>query len=201
MANYRISYVDDAAVTRTIDLLPGDDGVRVEWQTEINRNISSTGIYENVAQNVLRFVTFDCYFQETAFHKLESFMAFSMIGKPFSFTKDSTRTPSQPLTAANPGNSSILTLGAGNTGDFIAEDPIVIHDDFFTRWEVDEISLVNPTTLQVQESTKFSYSVGDMVEWYYYFSSLLLLDTKFDPNRDGSFWHHKFNCVEVRNVT
>jgi len=196
--NYRVSYEDAVGVIRDIDLLPGDDGVRIDWRTEINRNITSTGIYENVAQNTLRFVTFDCYFQTSAFHRVETWMSRALIGAPFSFSKDSTRTPYTTISAPNTGNSSVYTVD--NAGDFLVGDEIIVSDAFLTKWDV--ASVIAPIDIIIANyPSTHTYDIGDSLSWYYYFPALLLLDDTFDPDRDGSFYHHKFNCVEVRNAS
>jgi len=196
--NYRVSYVDAVGVTRDIDLLPGDDGVRIDWRTEINRNTTSTGIYENVTQNTLRFVTFDCYFQATAFHRVETWMSQAQIGVPFSFSKDSTRTPFTTISLGNAGNSAIYTVAS--TADFLVGDEIIVSDAFLTKWDVANV-LDTAGVITADYPSTHTYAIGDTLSWYYYFPALLLLDDTFNPDRDGSFYHHKFNCVEVRDVS
>lgn len=202
MGNYRITYLDDGSNTRTIDLLPGDDGVRIEWRTELNRNLTSTGIHETVVQNTLRYMTFDCYFQEATFHKLESFMSFAQHGQPFTFTKDTDKGTQSTLAFSTPVDeiAIITTNTALDPVDFVAGDMVIIRDAFGTKWDVKEVdSIVNFDEFELTEGVYHAYSADAIVNWYYYFDSLLLLDDTFDPDRDGAFWHHTFNCVEVRS--
>lgn len=196
MANYRITYDDEASTTRTIDLLPGDDGVQIEWKTELNRNITSTGRYENIIQNTLRFVEFDCYFKEAAFHKLETFMSFAQQGIPFTFTKDPSRGTTWTVASAATTGDTALTLSG--TADFVAGDFAIIRATDGTIWDIVEVDSVVATTLNTVDGITHDYPVGAIVNWYYYFDSLLLLDEKFNPEQDGNYWNHTFNCVEVR---
>lgn len=199
MTNYRIRYQTEVPAHRTIDLLPGDDGVRVEWRTDLNRNITSTGIYETVVQHTLRYVTFDCYFREAQFHELETWLSFAQEGQPFSFTKDSTKTPYSTLAnAALAGADTLLvTIPEGLT--FSSGDTIIIMDSNDFKWEVNEVDTASSGELEIVTPTVRGYTAGSTINWYYYYPSLLLLDDTFDPDRDGDFWHHTFNCVEVRN--
>lgn len=196
MSNYRIGYEDAASTPRTIDLLPGDDGVRIEWRTEINRNVSSTGKYENVVQNTLRFITFEVYFQEAVFHKLETFMSFAQQGQPFSFTKDPSKGSETLLTPAVTGVST-LVADAAVTG-FTAGDFIILRDTEGLTWDVCEVQGVVDDTITIVDPITHDYVAGTDIYWYYDFPALYLIDEKFDPDRDGSYWNHTFNCVEVR---
>lgn len=197
MANYQIGYVDAGSTARTIDLLPGDDGVRIEWRTEINRNVSSTGIYENVVQNTLRFVTFETYFQEAAFHKLETFMSFAQQGHEFSFTKDVTKGSELLFGSASAGDT-VLTVTDGLVDEFSVGDFIILRDSEGLKWDVCEVDSIDVDEITVVDSIQHDYDENTPIYWYYYFPSLYLMDEKFDPDREGAFWNHTFNCVEVR---
>jgi len=197
MTNYRITYEDEGSNTRTIDLLPGDDGVQIEWSTELNRNITSTGRYENIVQNTLRFIEFDCYFKEAGFHKLETFMSFAQQGIPFTFTKDSSRGTIIDLAAAATAGDTALTTTA--TSDFTAGDFIILRSVDGSTWDVCEVASVVATTINLVEEIQHDYAIGALANWYFYFDSILLLDEKFNPKQRGDFWNHKFNCVENRN--
>lgn len=196
MTDYRITYSDASATERTIDLLPGDDGVRIEWKTEINRNVTSTGIYENVVQNTLRFVSFEAYFKEAAFHKLETFMSFAQQGQPFAFTKNPAKGATTLDLSASAG-ATLLTADTTGTG-FEIGDFIIISDAEGLTWDVSEILHTSATTITVVDGITHNYLTAANVSWYYYFPALYLLDEKFDPKRDGAYWNHTFNCVEVR---
>jgi len=202
MANYAIEYLDDGSTARVIHLLPGNDGVRIEWKTEINRNITSTGIIENVVQNTLRYVTFDCYFQKAVFHQLETFMSFAQQGRPFTFIKDSTAGTKSVLLSdtAAPASSLITTDTALDPVDFSAGETIIIRDIYGTKWEINEVdAIVGDDQIDLVSTTQHDYEAGAIINSYYYFDSLYLMDEQFDPDRDGAFWHHTFNCVEVRS--
>lgn len=203
MANYRISYEDAGANPRTIDLLPGDDGVRVEWRTDLNRNITSTGIYENVIQHTLRYVTFDVYFRETEFHKLETFMSFAQQGQPFSFTKDTGKATSYTLNSdVSAGATNVLSVDEDPTTELSSGDYIYVADTFGTKWEIGEVDTLSSSAITLVDSVHYDYVTDDaVIRWYYYFPELFLLDDTFDPDRDGAFWNHTFNCVEVRSGT
>jgi len=196
MVNYRIGYHDAAASARTIDLLPGDDGVRIEWRTEINRNVSSTGKYENVVQNTLRFITFEAYFKEAAFHKLETFMSFAQQGQPFSFTKNPAKGSETLNGAVSTGDNSLIasaTVTGFEVGDFI-----ILRDTEGLTWDVCEVEAIADTTITLVDPITHDYDDGTSIFWYYDFPALYLIDEKFDPDRDGDYWNHTFNCVEVR---
>jgi hypothetical protein len=200
--NYQITYLDSGLNPRTISLLPGDDGVRIEWKTELDRNITSTGIYETIVQNTLRFVTFDCYFTESTFHKIESWLMYAQQGHPFAFTKDSSKSAIWSLSTGATVGSTTLSVDtdptALSTGDFI-----IVRDSFGTKWNVLEVSTTttSPDVITLAEPLVAAFSEDDLVNWYYTFDSLYLLDDSFDPDKAGEFWHHKFECVEVRNAS
>jgi len=197
MAIYQIGYTDAGSNPRTIDLLPGDDGVQIEWRTEVNRNVTSTGIYENVVQNTLRHVTFDTYFREDAFHQLETFMSFAQQGQPFSFTKDTTKGSEVLLLAATVGDT-VLTVDDGLADGFEADDYIIVRQAEGLYWDVVKVESIDADEVTVSPAIHHGYDIGTAIDWYYYFPSLYLLDEEFNPDRDGAFWHHEFNCVEVR---
>jgi len=197
MAVYQIGYTDDGSTSRTIDLLPGDGGVRVDWRTEINRNVTSTGIYENVVQNTLRFVSFEVYFQEEVFHQLETFMSFAQQGQPFSFTKDSTK-GSEVLAFATAAGEEDLFVSDGTVDGFEAGDYVVLSHPEGVYWDVLKIDSVAFDEMNVTPTLQHSYPEDSPLTWYYYFPALYLLDEDFDPRREGAFWNHTFECVEVR---
>lgn len=204
MANYQISYLDSGSNVRTIDLLPGDDGVRIEWRTEMNRNMGSTGIIENVIQNTLRYVSFDCYFQESAFYKLETFMSFAQQGQEFAFTKDTNKSTLYTLSADVTVGDSSLSINEDATLELAAGDYIYIADSYGTKWDIGEVDTPHNGSIDLVETTQHSYSSTtgySNISWCYYFANLYLMDESFDPDRSGAFWHHTFNCVEVRNVS
>jgi hypothetical protein len=202
---YRITYEVGEGPTdqREIELLCGDDGVRVEWETTINRNTGSTGIIENVVQNTLRYVTFDAYFQESVFHKLESWMSYAQQGRPFAFTKDLTKSQITTDVSSNVVlNGTVINTSSSMVSAVVAGDYLYISDTFGTKWDIVPVTDVTAATIEIDEPISHAYTAGDtLISWYYYFPNLYLMDEKFDPDKDGSFWHHKFNCVEVRNVT
>ena len=200
MANYRITYKDDAALDRHIDLLPGDDGVRVEWRTDLNRNVTSTGLYETIVQHTLRYVTFDCYFQESAFHQLETFLSFAQQGKPFAFTKDPTKGIELMAFATGIGEEDIF-VSDGDVDAFDSGDYIVMMHPNWIHWDVMRVNSTSFDEFNATPPTTHAYPADTPIFWYYYFPQLLLLDDKFDPDRDGKFWHHTFNCAEVRYGT
>lgn len=194
--NYLLTYKNVADVDVHIPLLAGDDGVRVDWRTDLNRNMSSTGIHETIVMNTLRYVSFDCYFTEREFHKLETWMSFGQQGQAFSFASDENKAINSALTATvTAGDIALPCDGTGlENGDFI-----LVHDEMGTKWDVVEVSTATGALVTVYDGVTHDYSVGELVTYYTYFPNLLLLDDSFDPSRDGSYWHHTFNCVEVRN--
>lgn len=200
MAVYQISYVYDDPNTATIDLLPGDDGVQVEWRTEINRNIGSTGIIENVVQSTLRYITFDCYFRESAFHKLETFMSFAQQGQSFSFTKDSGKAPTTiGLTSAAAAGATLLNVDTDASTFLSSGDYLYVANTYGTNWDIVEIDTVNPTNITLNDPILHAYTATDCtMSWYYAFNGLYLMDDSFNPKQNGTFWNHEFNCVEVR---
>lgn len=198
---YRIAYTDESVATRNIYVLPGDDGVRIDWRTELERNVTSTGIYETVVQNTLRFVSFDCYFTESVFHQIETWMMFAMQGQTFSFYRNPDKGGLFTITSTVPVGSSTLPVNADPTSVFDAEDPIIVRKENGTKWNVlvVDTTTASPDTIEVVDGTSASFTTGDLVEYYYSFNELLLLDERFDPDRSGNYWHHTFNCVEVRS--
>jgi len=194
---YRITYQDDDSNDIDIDLWCGNDGVRVAWETELNRNIGSTGIYETVVQRTLRMVEIDVVFYQEQYRKLVTFMSFAQQGKAFSFTKDVSKETSMPISAAVSVGDTLIPFGAAHT--FVAGDEVYISDEYRTTWDLGIVDSIAANSITLLDPVTHAYSnvTPDNVYWDGYYPSLLLLDTKFDPDRDGQTYTHTFNCVEV----
>lgn len=194
---YKITYQDDASNDIDIDLWCGRDGVRVAWETELNRNIGSTGIYETVVQRTLRMIEIDVTFYQEQYRKLVTFLSFAQQGKPFSFTKDITKPTEYDISAAVAVGDTLIPFGIAHT--FVPGDEVYITDTYRTKWDVGIVDSINANSIVLTDAVTHAYSDTnpDKVFWDGYFPSLLLLDTKFDPDRDGQTYSHTFECVEV----
>ena len=198
MSKYVITYKDSVDTDRTLELLLGDDGVQSELNTALNRNKTSTGRYETVVQHTSRMIEFDCYFNEATKYKVETWLSFAQQGRTFSFNKCSDRIiRHHTLNGAVSAGSTLLNLN-GIPNEFSVGDHIWMQDSESVKFEVCTVETVGATSVTLETPLNYGWEDITPVPWYFYYNDLLLLDEDFKPSKDGSLYHHTFNCVEVR---
>lgn len=183
--------------SNNIDLLIGPEGLDPVFLEKNYQERAASGKIETL--NIYNFggiFTFDCYFQEAVYRQLVAFHAWAEKGKSFSFAFDSSLVGNTTLDAAAASGQKVIPLTA--TAAFSVGDIGFIRTANLQDYELVDIDVVNAgASVEATDNLYYTYASGDTFRHWKYWPDLVLpAGERFNPPKEGNYYHHTFRFIE-----
>lgn len=183
--------------SNNIDLKVAERSIQPEHFQEYNQNRSGSGKTEHINQYGIQIITFDAYFQVAVERQLQAWWAWARQGKTFSFNMDSSNTGNTTLDASAAAGQKNVPLTA--TAAFAASDECLIRaEDNDDEFEIVIIASVDAgVKIVATDDLIYSYTATDIFRHRDYWPSVITLDKRFKPDKNGSWYKWNFKFAEV----